>query len=94
MQLSTRFFVAENHSIFNAAKNSQKKMKIFYFVTAWKSMIAKKDEKFLEKKSGKSLVVQIFALPLYSLSARNTVNVDSTMILENIPYRQAVQRAN
>jgi len=57
-------------------------------------MIAKKDEKFLEKKCGKSLVVQIFALPLYSLSARNTVNVDSTMILENIPYRQAVQRAN
>ena len=40
-------------------------------------MIAKKDEKFFEKKSGKSLVVQIFALPLYSLSARNTMNVEA-----------------
>ena len=57
-------------------------------------MLAKKDEKFFEKKSEKSLAVQKFALPLYSLSARNAVNAERKMILENIPYRQAVQRAN
>ena len=57
-------------------------------------MVAEKSEKFFEKNSRKSLVVQKIALPLYSLSARNAVNAEGTMILENIPYRQAVQRAN
>ena len=60
-------------------------------------MVAEKSEKFFEKNSRKSLVVQKIALPLYSLSARNAVtrlSRVSKMILENIPYRQAVQRAN
>ncbi len=41
-----------------------------------------------------SLVVQKIALPLHSLSGTNELTSRlSTMILETIPYRQAVQRS-
>ena len=57
-------------------------------------MPIEKSEKFFKKKSRKSFVVQKIALPLYSLSASNAEMQRrlSKMILENIPYRQAVQR--
>ena len=49
---------------------------------------------FLQKNPRNVFAVQKIALPLYSLSARNckAPRRASKMILENIPYRQAVQQ--
>ena len=55
-------------------------------------MMVKKGLIFYEKKIRKVLVVQKKAIPLHSLSGSNAVATpDSKMILDNIPYRQAVQ---
>ena len=46
----------------------------------------------MKKKIGNVLVVRKKAIPLHSLSGSNAVaSLTSKMILDNIPYRQAVQ---
>ena len=65
---------------------------ICVFVSCWESTSVKKGLKFHEKKIVKVLVVQEKAIPLHSLSGSNAVaSLISKMILDNIPYRQAVQ---
>ena len=55
-------------------------------------MTVKKGLIFHEKKIVKVLVVQKKAIPLHSLSGSNAFATQiSKMILDNIPYRQAVQ---
>ena len=55
-------------------------------------MSIEKSAIFLQKNPRNVFAVQKIALPLYSLSATNWVRLLKQMILDNIPYRQAVQR--
>ena len=63
------------------------------FVIPWKSMSVEKSLIFYEKYPWNIFVVRKFALPLHSLSGTNATAqfLVKQMILENIPYRQAVQ---
>ena len=55
-------------------------------------MSIEKSAIFMQKNPRNVFAVQKIALPLYSLSATNWVRLLKQMILDNIPYRQAVQR--